>query len=185
MIICRSLVLDRKDRYLQYAMPTPEFFRDFLGLCALLMTSVPQSLPIVKEWQQWWHWTKNLLIHGHTLESILRQADYRPDLDYSTSPNQDEYWAETFFGRFFDTVVRMALRLMVSCQGRVGMVAQKAKKGDLICVLFGCSIPVLLRDSPDPGDESFELIGECYLDGFMDGSILEQYELPERTFLIR
>ncbi|KAF6803313.1 hypothetical protein CMUS01_15121 [Colletotrichum musicola] len=57
------------------------------------------------------------------------------------------------------------------------MVTEKAMKGDLICVLFGCSIPVLLRGL-DNGN-GFSLIGECFLDGLMDGSALEVPQLEE------
>lgn len=77
----------------------------------------------------------------------------------------------------------MSLRLMVSRNGRIGMVLEKAMKEDLVCVLFGCSVPVLLRKS-GYGD-SFTLVGECFLDGCMDGSVLERGELIERTFCIR
>lgn len=77
----------------------------------------------------------------------------------------------------------MSLRLMVSRNGRIGMVAEKAIKGDLVCVLVGCSVPVLLRES-EHGD-SVTLIGECFLDGCMDGSGLEGRGLLERTFHIR
>ncbi|KAJ6019738.1 hypothetical protein N7499_003179 [Penicillium canescens] len=190
MGVCRSLALDRKDRYLRYAMPTAEFFRDFVGLLSALVLVPEQdsATETPKELQIWFDCTRSLQIHRHNFESILRDSSHQADIEppgpegHST-PNQDEYYHDTFFGRFFDTVVRLSLRLMVSRNGHIGMVSERAMKGDLICVLFGCSVPVLLRKSEQ--DNCVTFVGECFLDGCMDGSALERPELIERTFRIR
>ncbi|KAI6776556.1 hypothetical protein HG530_000501 [Fusarium avenaceum] len=130
--VCRSLVLDRKDRYLRYSMPTAEFSRDFLQLVACLMTETHRDN--AQELQEWFSWTINLQIQGHSFENIVHQM-LRIGIDTQDSTaNQDEYYHDTFFGRFFDKVVRMSLRLMVTRAGHVGMVAEKAKKGDLVCM---------------------------------------------------
>ncbi|KAM3084826.1 hypothetical protein ACMFMG_003275 [Clarireedia jacksonii] len=111
--VCRSLVLDRKDRYLRYPMPTEEFIQDFLCLLSLLVTDSQSSAP--KEFQTWFHRTRALQIRGHSFESIFREI-HKVDVDYSGStPNRDEIINDSFFGRFFDTVVKMSLRLMCSC----------------------------------------------------------------------
>lgn len=179
--VCRSFVLDRKDRYLRYAMPTADFFRDFISLLVRIITKSSSSAP--REFQEWFQWTRSLRIHGRSFESILHDS-LQTDVDSSgAATNEDEYYYDTFFGRFFDTVVRLSLRLMISCNGRIGMVTERAMKGDLVCVLFGCSVPVLLRKA-DSGN-GFSLIGECFLDGCMDGSTLEQPGLLEREFAIR
>ncbi|KAL2168169.1 hypothetical protein VTG60DRAFT_337 [Thermothelomyces hinnuleus] len=210
--ICKCLALDRNDRFLRYGMPAnDEFFQDFLGLCAPLIDSTTtttttigtQSQSIAKEIQEWFGVTKSLEIHGRSFETILRDG-CRPennpyDLTSLPPPNQDEYRADTFSGRFVDTVVRMALRLMFSRGGRIGMASDKARKGDLVCVLYGCSIPLLLRrqksssssendakdENKEGGKEEFILVGECFVDGCMDGSALERQDIVERTFLIR
>ncbi|KAI0157501.1 HET-domain-containing protein [Xylariaceae sp. FL1272] len=36
-------------------------------------------------------------------------------------------------------------RMMRTVGGRLGLIPQNAKKGDLICILYGCSVPVVLR----------------------------------------
>jgi len=66
----------------------------------------------------------------------------------------------------------------------LGLAPRHAQKGDIICILFGCSVPVVLRERSSPetpidGSQSsrqlfalehcFELIGECYVHGAMDG----------------
>ncbi|KAI0460178.1 heterokaryon incompatibility protein-domain-containing protein [Xylaria acuta] len=178
--VCRSLVLDRKDRFMRFAMPTKEFFQDFMWLCAQLITG---STPLVpKEFQEWFDWTKSLLIHGHSFESILRGRKEAEIDSPSSAPNQDEYVTDTFFGRFFDTAVRMSLRLMVTCNGHIGLAPEKTMKGDLVCVLFGCNVPVLLRQSEH--EDTFTFVGECFLDGFMEGAGLEQRDFSEMVFCI-
>jgi hypothetical protein len=179
--VCRSLALDRKDRYLRYPMPTTEFFQDFIHLLPRIMTQ-PDS-PGPEELREWFQWVRSLRIQNRTFESILRDSlSSGTDVSDDATPNEDEYYHDTWFGRFFDIVVRLGLRLIVSRNGRIGMAAEKAMKGDLICVLFGCSIPVVLRKSDD-GD-SFKLIGECCLDGYMDGLALRKPELEERVLVI-
>jgi hypothetical protein len=173
--VCRSLVLDRKDRFLRYAMPTEEFVRDFTCLLRpLLAKESTSSAP--KEFHDWFQLAKLLNINGRSLESILRDNVDLKYLDHA--PNRDEYFYATFFGRFFDTVVRMSLRLMISRYGRFGMVTESAKKGDIICVLFGCNVPVLLRSSKN--GEDFTFIGECFLNDCMDGSALTSDVCLER-----
>ncbi|KAH7370371.1 heterokaryon incompatibility protein-domain-containing protein [Rhexocercosporidium sp. MPI-PUGE-AT-0058] len=60
-------------------------------------------------------------------------------------------------------------QLMISKKGYIGLGPVPAKKGDLICVLYGCSVPVLLRKV----DEHYILVGECYVHGLMDGEALD------------
>jgi hypothetical protein len=70
--------------------------------------------------------------------------------------------------RFRDTTDRMEGRFTVTDEGHVGITAAHARKGDMVCVLFGCSIPVVLR--PVGVEGRYEFVGECYLHGFMYGA---------------
>ncbi|KAI0514646.1 heterokaryon incompatibility protein-domain-containing protein [Xylaria bambusicola] len=181
--VCKSLVLDRKDRFMRIAMPADEFFYDFMWLCSQLM--VGSVSLVTKEFQEWYDYTTSILIQGRSFENVLRDSNEAIGVGLSSSaPNQDEYIFDSFFGRFFDTVMRMSLRLMVTRNGRIGMVSEKASKGDLVCVLLGCSVPVLLRQSGGEGEGTFKLVGECFLDGFMDGAGLGGDACPERDFCI-
>ncbi len=58
-----------------------------------------------------------------------------------------------------------------------GLCPGGTKKGDLICILYGCSVPVILRQRPpnSPGGW-FELIGEAYVHGKMDGEAIADNE---------
>jgi hypothetical protein len=78
---------------------------------------------------------------------------------------------------------------------RLGLAPLHAAEDDIISVLYGCSVPVILRNlRNNKGKETggYELIGECYLDGMMDGeavseSCLEQARKDgsEKMFVLR
>ena len=54
-----------------------------------------------------------------------------------------------------------------SGQKLIGLAPQRAEDGDQIWILTGCSVPVVLRGRGPSG--KFELIGDCFVDGNMDG----------------
>lgn len=58
----------------------------------------------------------------------------------------------------------------------VGLGPNKAHENDLICILFGCSVPVVLREKKAQGQttKEYKFIGECYVDGMMDGEAIEE-----------
>ena len=65
--------------------------------------------------------------------------------------------------------------------GLIGMAPIRARKGDKICVLLGCSVLVVLRYT-DQGTHEF--IGECYLDRFMDGEATTNNTDKAEIFLL-
>ncbi|KAJ1327037.1 protein SERAC1 [Microdochium nivale] len=69
----------------------------------------------------------------------------------------------------------------------VGLVPQHARRGDMLCVLYGCSVPVVLRkilpSSQERGGTGWHLVGDAYVDGMMDGEALER-GLPHEDFRI-
>ncbi|KAH8159575.1 hypothetical protein CIB48_g8671 [Xylaria polymorpha] len=58
-------------------------------------------------------------------------------------------------------------RIARTAQGRIGLVPQEAKPGDIIFLLQGFDTPFVLRKAK--GIDQFLLVGECYLHGYMDG----------------
>lgn len=97
----------------------------------------------------------------------------------------------------------------------LGLTAKQAKKGDLLCILKGCSVPVVLREFVDgvraaasgcadslghfhevsPADVAerqlrvhYEFIGEAYIHGLMDGEAADRRAamlIPPHSFLLR
>jgi hypothetical protein len=49
--------------------------------------------------------------------------------------------------------------------GDMGVEFWEAQVGDMVCILLGCSIPVVLR----PVGNHYTLVGEAYIDGYMYG----------------
>ena len=50
---------------------------------------------------------------------------------------------------------------------------------DLVCILYGCNVPVIIR----PQNQHFKMIGECFLHGFMDGEAFSKMNsAPEVVF---
>jgi hypothetical protein len=51
----------------------------------------------------------------------------------------------------------------------IGLAPLTSKLGDSACAILGCKSPLVLRLNEDG---CYEVIGECYIDGFMDGRAL-------------
>ncbi|EKG21981.1 Heterokaryon incompatibility [Macrophomina phaseolina MS6] len=69
-------------------------------------------------------------------------------------------------------------------QRSIGIGPKAVKKGDLVCILYGCSVPVVLRQmvdgrpvskdaeilaEEDRGDVHYQVVGECFIHGMMNG----------------
>ncbi|KAG4418115.1 hypothetical protein IFR04_008776 [Cadophora malorum] len=68
-------------------------------------------------------------------------------------------------------------------EGRLfGLGPPRAKVTDIVCILFGCTVPCILRETAEKGQYVF--IGEAYIYGKMDGEAvneLEEADLKSRT----
>ena len=74
-------------------------------------------------------------------------------------------------------------RLATLDQGYVVLGPRSCEVGDLVCILHGCSVPVLLRRQDVGGNYTF--VGECYVQGMMDGEariLEEQGKLSRQKF---
>ena len=67
------------------------------------------------------------------------------------------------------------------CNCSLGLVPDFARSGDIICVLFGSTIPVIL---PKAGDD-FEFIGECYVHGIMYGEAVSWSQQGDESLSIK
>jgi Heterokaryon incompatibility protein (HET) len=61
----------------------------------------------------------------------------------------------------------------------IGLCSRNARVGDIVTVVRGCMHPLLLR----PVSGRYELIGEIYVYGFMNGEALERFEEVEIEFV--
>jgi hypothetical protein len=61
-------------------------------------------------------------------------------------------------------------RFYRSEQGRFGWAPDQARPGDRLCVLNGLAVPLILRPIESG---SFEVVGDAYVHGVMDGEVLD------------
>ena len=193
--IARSLVLDRQDRYLRFVAPQ-YYITDFLVLCnACLDTEIlagSQEDSSDSAFATWFQQNRHLRIGNCTLEELVQMFIYSTDpplleslpppslkpeaLSHrltmyppNTSADVNPDYADTFLSRFLDTTRKKSRRLMVTSEGFVGMAPCRARPGDVVAVLFGCSIPLVLRKVG--ATEGWQIVGEAYADGFMNGEV--------------
>ncbi|CZR62733.1 related to heterokaryon incompatibility protein het-6 [Phialocephala subalpina] len=75
-------------------------------------------------------------------------------------------------------------RLVLSSSKIACLAPWDTEDGDLICILLGCSFPVILR----PRDDHYLLVGEAYVDGIMYGEAFNRHQMEKEaleTFLIQ
>jgi hypothetical protein len=78
--------------------------------------------------------------------------------------------------RFTDAFASTAVgRKFAVTQGkRVALVPRDTLSGDIVCVFLGMEVSYLLREVPSTSTERhFQLVGECYVHGIMDGEALD------------
>jgi hypothetical protein len=107
-------------------------------------------------------------------------------------------WGEIFFSRLCST-----------SEGRLGWAPMNAKEGDIICIFSGTRVPFVLRPTMHKEEEGarssipklrkrfvqfsptasetfsefrYELVGESYLRGMMQGEAMKMPDLEEQVF---
>jgi hypothetical protein len=69
-------------------------------------------------------------------------------------------------------LLSLAQRALITTKtGYVGLVPASVRSGDVLAILSGCNFPVALRPCRD---DLYQVVGECYIHGLMDGEILNQ-----------
>jgi hypothetical protein len=173
--ISRTLLLDREDRYLNRRVSPGQSYNDFRGLCQAAERH-PEDVPDL--FFRWFRLNQDLVIQGHSLREICKRSSKRPEFAsrYPPTPTGTSTQSQ-FYSRFVDTTQCMGKMLVTTRDDRIAMAPKRAQKGDKVCVILGCSIPLVLRKKATPnGNHKFcyEVIGECYLDGFMAGEAIQQ-----------
>ena len=58
-------------------------------------------------------------------------------------------------------------------QGFFGFGSEDIEEGDIVCILLGCSVPVILNEQIDGNRKYYRFKGECYVHGVMKGELLK------------
>ena len=94
------------------------------------------------------------------------------------------------FAQTAEAVVWGRRLIRTAKHGFLGLAPKETQERDIIAILYGLSVPVVLRQihgTPD-GDNVFILVGECFIYGMMDGEALrfkEVHGIQDQTFVLR
>lgn len=106
------------------------------------------------DYQSWLKTNASFVLGGKPLKQHflpLKSIEHEPDVYYSCL-------------RCFFLGNR---KLSVTVSGHIALVSQAARVGDVVAILFGCSVPLLLR----PVEHMFRVVAECYVQGVMQGEL--------------
>jgi hypothetical protein len=71
--------------------------------------------------------------------------------------------------------------MFVSSTGWLGLAPHGTREGDVVFVAVGADVPYILRAFED----GYELIGECYVQGIMDGEAMEMDWIAVSDVMVR
>jgi hypothetical protein len=100
------------------------------------------------------------------LRSVLMLDDFQADPETATQE--------------FASALAQAchMRLLRTRRGLLGVGPKVIQVGDEAVALYGCHVISILRPVPDGAYHHF--VGQCYIDGMMDGEILAQYNVEPK-----
>lgn len=71
----------------------------------------------------------------------------------------------------------------ITTGGRLGQMPLGTERGDLVCILMGGEVPFVIRPT-HPGSNSYNMIGDCFLNGVMNGEMLVANEHATREIVL-
>ncbi|KAH7075939.1 heterokaryon incompatibility protein-domain-containing protein [Paraphoma chrysanthemicola] len=161
--VMRCLVLNREDHYFNHAISDSDCLKQFASLLSKAANCDPS---LHSTFTTWYAANRKLFIRGWKLEDLTKEFLKAVDL-------KNDVQDLRFDGRVHNTLVKMKRRFIMTNDSHLGMAPSEAMKGDFVCILYGCSVPVVLRWCAEK--QAFSLIGECYLNGFMNGKALTRH----------
>ncbi|KAK7189516.1 het domain-containing protein [Paraphaeosphaeria sporulosa] len=117
-------------------------------------------------------------------------ARFDPTFSLLGLQDQTEFSAHTSGGDAdqFAVLARKACherKFFFTEQTSMGLCPRNTKPGDRVVVLYGGSVPYILRPT---GQDSWTFVGECYVDGMMFGEtrdLKENLDTQDQVFHIR
>ncbi|KAH8745951.1 heterokaryon incompatibility protein-domain-containing protein [Hyaloscypha finlandica] len=94
------------------------------------------------------------------------------ELGDSDTPYWKSVHAQNYHSNF--TEACLGRRFFVTKKGYFGIGPAELEEGDEIYILAGGKFPLVLRPSPESQPNTFELVGDCYVHGVMDGEAVTE-----------
>ncbi|KAK0102685.1 hypothetical protein ONS95_006287 [Cadophora gregata] len=107
-------------------------------------------------------------------------------------PTDERYWQTVqdtaTWGTALGTCASMR-KFAVTKEGHMAMLPTLAEVDDVISVVCGCRYPLLLRQKAWKGHEGtgetfYELVGECYVHGIMDGEVMNEETEVQKLLIV-
>ncbi|KAM5349203.1 hypothetical protein ACJ41O_009026 [Fusarium nematophilum] len=93
-------------------------------------------------------------------ETMQRYVEATPELSLDKITHAIEDFKTAMQGRIF----------VMTVSGLFCLASDNVTANDIVCVAYGCSTPIVLRMH----GEEFRFVGECYVDGYMEGRALDE-----------
>ncbi|KAK4172944.1 heterokaryon incompatibility protein-domain-containing protein [Triangularia setosa] len=115
-------------------------------------------------------WYKRACLHGLVDQKV---SDDAGNIHTATlNPRKIGELTMRYFKRVESVVWQR--RIMELENGFFGLGPEGGQVGHVVCILYGCSVPVLLKKVEDPRvEELYEVVGETYVHGVMDGEAMD------------
>jgi hypothetical protein len=110
------------------------------------------------------------LAHNESVLDVISRGipdEFEPD---QSSDRREYLWSKHIALWYEGTLQHRTVAVLK--EGYMALVPRLARVDDIVCILFGCDTPVVLR----PNGDGFEFIGECFIHGIMDGELIKEYE---------
>jgi hypothetical protein len=127
---------------------------------------------------QWYEHSRYFMISGKMLEQWVDELS-----SLKFDPNVSKVEEEEYRPKLSVVSEGRDRRLITTEKGYIGLAVNSCVRGDIVCVVFGCSTPVLLRRVGD----HYIFLGEAYLHGIMHGEAIDGLgsgEFKEESFCI-
>lgn len=124
--------------------------------------------------------------HISALQAFRKLEEYlHAGQDIVQPPPESAGEEEKIGYKFFQATLRAMnkRKVFLTTCGMMGAGPVVVEAGDIVVVLFGGSVPFVLR----PKDDHYQLIGQCFVEGLMEGQRIHDWRrssLPSKSFHI-
>jgi hypothetical protein len=181
--IWRTLIMDRKAGVRGSNNPAefPQFFPILWSEeCLVIQDSrFPENSGLFRD-------LKNIRIFGKTIgawaenQKIRTQSFIAGSIAGSIGESQDIDGLQDFLDSLEVLERSLRRKIIISKKGYVGLGHAQCQVGDQICLLGGCSVPVILREL----GMNHIVIGEAYVHGIMNGEFWDEDSSAIRDYFI-
>ncbi len=129
------------------------------------------------------HGLSALRFHDNDTADLLRTLTKLASVARTSSPPHESLSTllDTFASKLYPAIADR--QFLKTHHRRLGWVSKRAQLGDVVCVLYGGEIPFVLRQTTQDSGR-WKIIGECYVDGLMQGEAMGMHRVMDYEFKI-